>query len=72
MMYGFSDMECNGQNFLSFWTVFALSSPNNPKFQNFEKMKQPSADIIILHKCTINGNHMMYRLEILSFYTSAP
>ena len=22
MTYGFSDMECNRQNFLSFWTVF--------------------------------------------------
>ena len=22
MIYGFSDMECNRQNYLSFWTVF--------------------------------------------------
>ena len=34
--------------------------PNNPKNQNFEKMKKTPGDIIILHKCTINGNHMMY------------
>ena len=34
--------------------------PNNPKNQNFEKMKKPPGDIIILHMCTINDNHMMY------------
>ena len=34
--------------------------PNNPKNQNFEKMKKTPGDIIILHKCTINDNHMMY------------
>ena len=34
--------------------------PNNPKNQNFEKMKKASGDIIILHKCTKNDNHMMY------------
>ena len=34
--------------------------PNNPKNQNFEKMKKMPGDIIILHKCTINDNHMMY------------
>ena len=32
---------------------------NNPKNQNFEKMKKPTGDIIILHLCTINDNHMM-------------
>ena len=26
MMYGSSDMECNGQNFLSFWTIFSAES----------------------------------------------
>ena len=34
--------------------------PNNPENQNFEKIKQTPGDIIILHKCTINDNHMMY------------
>ena len=37
-----------------------LPSPNNPKKQNFEKMKEETGDIIILHNCTINDNHMMY------------
>ena len=27
MMHGFSDMECNRQNFSSFWTVFCSFSP---------------------------------------------
>ena len=34
--------------------------PNNPKDQDFEKMKKAPGDIIILHRCTINDNHMMY------------
>ena len=33
---------------------------NNPEKQNFEKMKKIPGDIIILHMCTINQNHMMY------------
>ena len=54
MIYGSSDMEWNGQNFLTFWTIFC------PKNKNFEKMKKLLGDIIILHKCNINDNHMMY------------
>ena len=34
--------------------------PNNPKNQHFEKMKNTPGGNIILHKCTINDNHMMY------------
>ena len=36
--------------------------PINPKNQNFERKKKtkPPGDIIILHMCTINDNHMMY------------
>ena len=34
--------------------------PNNPKHQNFEKMKKMPGDIIILQKWTIDDNHMMY------------
>ena len=33
---------------------------NNSKNQNFEKMKKMSRDIIILHKCTKNRDHMLY------------
>ena len=33
---------------------------NNPKNQNFEKLKQVFKDIIILHKCTKNNDCMLY------------
>ena len=50
---------------------------NNPKNQNIEKMKKLLEDIIILHMCNINYNHMMYgpwdtehdRENFLSFWT---
>ena len=41
-------------HFLSFYP------PNNPKNQNFEKMKKPPWGITILHMFTLNENHMMY------------
>ena len=34
--------------------------PNNLEKQHFEKLKKIPVDIIILHMCTINENHMMY------------
>ena len=40
--------------------VFALLPPNNPKNKNFEKIKKTPGDIIILCKCSINDNDMMY------------
>ena len=46
-------------NFCPFTPLFPLP-PNNPENQNFEKMKKTPGDIIILHKCTINDNHMIY------------
>ena len=118
MMHCSSDMECNRQNFLSFWTIFCSFTPqttqkikilkkwknfwryyhfmevyhkwqsydvlflryeswwtelfvildrflpfyphNNPKIQNFEKLKKAYGDIIILHKCTRNHDHMLH------------
>ena len=44
----------NLDHFLSFY------SPNNPKNQNFEKMKQRPGYIIILEKCTKNHNHALH------------
>ena len=35
-------------------------SPNSPINKNFKKMKTTPEDIIILHKCTINDDQMMY------------
>ena len=40
--------------------IALIPPPNNLKNQNFEKMKQPPGDIITLHMCIINDNHMMY------------
>ena len=51
----------------SFWTIFCPFTPlppprhNKPKYKNFKKtMKKTSGDIIILHKCTTNHDHMCY------------
>ena len=61
IMYGFSDMESSGHNFFVLLDCFLLSYPtSNPKNENFEKMKKLHGDIVILHRCNINGNHMMY------------
>ena len=38
----------------------SLYLPNIPENQDFEKLKKNPGDIIILHMCTINDNHMMY------------
>ena len=54
-----------------------LYPPNNPKNQNFEKTKKPPRDIITLHICIINDNHIMYgpwdmeceRHNFLTFWT---
>ena len=34
--------------------------PNNPKNQNFEKLKKAPGDTIILQKCTKNHGHMLH------------
>ena len=66
-MYGFWDMECNIQNFFSFWTIFTLLPPppspslttfQNQNFKKNEKKKTPG-DIIILLICTINEYYSM-------------
>ena len=62
-------MFCHLDRFLPIYPT------HNPKNQNFEKMKKITGDIIILHMCTINENHMMYgswdmecdRQNVLSF-----
>ena len=51
----------NWQNILSFWTIFYPFNPhNNPKNQNFEKLKKKNSRDIILHKCTKTDDHMLY------------
>ena len=61
MTYGSWDMEHDRQDFFVILDHFLHFYPsNNPKNQDFEKMKNPTGDIIIWHRCTINDNHMMY------------
>ena len=61
MMYGSWDMECDRQSFFLIFDHFLhLYPPNNPKNQNFEKMKKTLGHIFILQRCTTNDNHMMY------------
>ena len=55
--------ECDGQNFLSFWKDFcpftSLKTWQIKILKKWKKKKTPR-DTIILCKCTINDNHMMY------------
>ena len=46
--------------FCHFGPFFDLLPPKNSQNQNFEKQKQKSGDIIILHMCTKNHDHMLY------------
>ena len=39
MMYGSWDMECNGQNLLSFWNVFCSFIPLTQKIKILKKLK---------------------------------
>ena len=63
--------------FCHFGLLFALLPPLQPKKLKFWKTEKMYGDIIILHMCTINGNHMMYsssdmmhdRQNVLSFWT---
>ena len=63
MMYDSSDIERNWQNFFSFWTIFCPFTSNpitTQRIKILKKKKKTPGDIIILHKCTINDNHMIY------------
>ena len=40
MIHGFSDMECNRQNFLSFWTVFFTFTSEQPEKSKFLKTEK--------------------------------
>ena len=78
MMYGSWDIECNRQKFLSFWTIFCPStSLTTWKIKILKNWKKTPGDIIILHMCTINDNHLIYgswymehdKDNFLSFWT---
>ena len=66
------------QNFLLFWAIFCpLTLLTIQKIKILKKQKKPG-DIIILHLCTANVDHMMYgswdikcdRQNFLSFWAS--
>ena len=59
-MYGSWDMKRDGHNFCHFDHFLPFYPHNNPKNQNFERLKKTHGDIIILHKCTRNTDHMLY------------
>ena len=61
IMYSSWDMKCDGQNFLSFWTVFCPFTPLTTwKINILKKWKKTPGDIIILHMYTKNHDHMLY------------
>ena len=61
MMYGYSDMECDRYNFLSFQAIFCSFAPLfTMKIEVWKKCNKTPGDIILLHICTINQYHMMY------------
>ena len=60
MTHGCWDVERNEQNFFSFWIIFCrFASITTQKIRFSKKQKKTTGDIIILHLCTINDNHMM-------------
>ena len=49
------------RSFCHFGLFYALlPPPNNLKYKSFEKLKKNPGDIIILHWCTKNHDHMLY------------
>ena len=55
-----SQIWSNDRFFCHFGPFFALLPHNDPENQNFEKSKKMPGDIIFLHMCIINEDHMMY------------
>ena len=54
------DMEHDGHNFCHFEPFFALLPSSQPKnAKSWKNGKKRPGDIIILHKCTINDNHII-------------
>ena len=61
MMYAYSDMKCDRHNFLSFYAIFCSFTPLlTPKIKIWKKCKKKPRNIILLHMCTINQDHVMY------------
>ena len=57
MLYCSLDMARDGCNYFSFWAIFCSFNPLTARKIKIKKKKM-SGDIIILHKCTKNHDHM--------------
>ena len=74
MMYGFWDMKCNRQNFLSIWTIFLPFTPLPPpptpppqppwkiKIKNLKNWKK-SLEVLSFHTCVPYG-HKKWHIEV--------
>ena len=61
MMRGSWDMDRNREFFVILDRFLSFYPSDNLENQNFEEKNNKTAgDIIILHMCTINDNHVMY------------
>ena len=61
MMYGSWYMKCNRQNFCHLGPFFALRGvPLAAQKMKISKQWEKHLDIIILHQCTKNYDHMLY------------
>ena len=60
MMYGSWDRMWDRQNFLSFWAIFCPFSPLTTWKIKILKLKKTNRDIVTLHICNVNDNHMVY------------
>ena len=77
MIHGSWNIRSNRQKFSTFWVIFCPFSPLTTWKLNILILKKTPGDIIILHICTTNDNHMIYgswdieceRHNFLSFWT---
>ena len=60
MIYSSWDIEQNRLKLVILSHFFPFDPPKISKNQNFGKMKKNSGDIMILHMCIKNHNHMTY------------
>ena len=62
MMYAIWDMKYNRHNFLSFWAIFCHFTPLVcwGRKLKFGKNVKKNGNIILLHMCTINEDHIVY------------
>ena len=60
MTYSSREMVSDGLTFVISCNFLPFYLPKTTKNQNLKKIKIAAGDIIILHMCTKNDNHMMY------------